>query len=88
MTRGSKRSWARGLPVALLVAAALLGACKKQYKTTPDVTAHGDDVVYLRDERTGLCFALLALQNPAGTSIQQITMTDVPCERLEGVETR
>ncbi len=88
MTRALKRSWACGLLVALMAAGVALGACKRHYKTTPEVTAHGDDVVYLRDERTGLCFAVLALQNPAGTTIEQITMTEVPCERLEGVETR
>ncbi len=86
--RRREKIWVAGPLAALLMLAAAAGSCKKQYKTTADVTAHAEDIVYLRDERTGLCFAVLALQNPAGTTIEQITMTEVPCKRLEGVPTR
>jgi hypothetical protein len=39
----------------------------------------GEEIVYLRDGRTNLRFAALGLQNPAGTSISALAMTNAPC---------
>lgn len=72
----------------LLLALAGVAACKSSYRSTSEVSVAGGDVVYLRDERTDLCFAVLALQNPAGTSIKELAMTSVPCEKLSKVRTR
>lgn len=76
--------------VGLLALLAALGtvACKTSYRSTSEITVSSQDIVYLRDERTSLCFAVLALQNPAGTSIREMTMTSVPCEKLDRVSTR
>ncbi len=74
-------------PAAVL--ALLLGlSCKSGYQSTSEVSIHGQDLVYLHDQRTDLCFAVLALQNPAGTSIRELTMASVPCEKLSGVPTQ
>jgi hypothetical protein len=75
--------------LGFLVFAALVAAgCKSGYRSTAEVSIRGQDLVYLRDERTDLCFAVLALENPAGTNIQELAMSSVPCEKLAGVRTQ
>ncbi len=71
---------------AILLALAAAGGCTESYRSTGDLTVSGRDVVYIRDERTGLCFAVLALQNPAATSVTEMAMTRVPCQALSGLD--
>lgn len=66
----------------------VLTACTTWHESTTEVTVHGKDIVYLRDERTDLCFAVLFMANAVGTSVRQMSMTPVPCEKLKGVEVR
>jgi len=77
-----------GAVLLVLLAIVILAGCKSGYRSTAEVSVSGGDVVYLRDERTGLCFAVLALQNPVGTRIREMAMTGVPCENLRAVTTR
>ena len=77
--------------VASLIGFAMLSvltACTSWHESTTDVTVHGSDIVYLRDERADLCFAVLFMANAAGTSVNQMSMTSVPCEKLQGVAVR
>jgi len=62
--------------------------CTHWHESTADVTVRGSDIVYLRDERADLCFAVLFLENAAGTSVREMSMTSVPCEKLQGVAVR
>jgi len=81
------RGWPRFGFLVFLVALGFI-SCKSGYRSTAEVTLSGSDVVYLRDDRTGLCFAVLVMQNPTGTSIKEMSMTSVPCEKLGGVSTK
>jgi hypothetical protein len=74
--------------ILLFVALVATMGCKSGYRSTSKVSVSGRDVVYLRDPRTDLCFAVLAVQNPAGTSISEVAMTGVPCEKLAQVQTQ
>lgn len=73
---------------ALAALAAGTPACTGWHRAAKDVNVTGEDIVYLRDERTDLCFAVLYLQNKVGTSITDATMTAVPCESLGNVPAR
>lgn len=79
----------RMLVITLLAAClAAASACTGMHRAAKDVNVSGEDVVYLKDERTNLCFAVLYLQNKVGTSVSEMAMTPVPCEALGGVPTR
>lgn len=76
--------------VGLAIASALLGlaGCKSAYRSTKELAVHSQDIVYLKDDRTDLCFAVLAIQNAPGTAIRDLTMAPVPCANLRGVKTQ
>ena len=62
--------------------------CTDWYQAATDVDVYGRDIVYLKDDRTNLCFALLFLENKVGTDVEEMGMTQVPCENLDGLEVR
>ena len=68
--------------------ALLVYGCTSLHKGTTDVNVSGEDIVYLKDERTNLCFAALFIQNKLGTSVRTMGMTRVPCEDLGHAPTR
>ena len=74
--------------LAGLAMLSVLTACTSWHESTTDVTVQGKDIVYLRDDRTDLCFAVLFMANAAGTSIREMSMASVPCEKLKGVSVR
>ncbi|MFQ5701578.1 MAG: hypothetical protein ACE5HU_07025 [Acidobacteriota bacterium] len=77
------------IALLLLVAlAALTMTCTSWQRGTTDVNVTGQDIVYLKDERTNLCFAVLFLRNKVGTSVNDMAMTSVACADLDGVPTR
>ena len=66
----------------------LLSGCTSMHKGVTDVNVSGEDIVYLKDERTNLCFAALFIQNKIGTSVRMMGMTRVPCEDLGNTPTK
>lgn len=74
--------------IALFLIGLCIMACKSGYRSTSEVSVTGEDIVYLRDQRTDLCFAVLALENPLGTKIRQVAMVSVPCDSLQDVKTK
>jgi hypothetical protein len=68
--------------------ALLVSGCTSLHKGATDVNVSGEDIVYLKDERTNLCFAALFIQNKIGTSVRMMGMTRVPCEDLGNTPTR
>ena len=68
--------------------AMLISGCTSMHKGATDVNVSGEDIVYLKDERTNLCFATLFIQNKIGTSVRMMGMTQVPCEDLGHAPTR
>lgn len=74
--------------VAVLALLLMTAGCTSWHKAARDVNVSGEDIVYLKDDRTDLCFAVLFLSNKVGTSVETTAMVPVPCENLEGVATR
>ncbi len=77
----------RAIPFVLLVALATVG-CTSWHKAATDPNISGEDIVYLKDDRANLCYAVLFVSNKIGTSVRTIGMTNVPCESLAGVPAR
>ncbi len=71
-----------------IVFALLVCGCTSMHKGATDVNVSGEDIVYLKDERTNLCFAVLFIQNKVGTSVRTMGMTSVPCEDLGHAPTK
>ena len=74
--------------VGALAVCLTIAACTSWQKGVDDVNIHGEDIIYLRDNRTKLCFAVLYLGNKVGTSVADMSMTAVPCENLENAPVR
>ncbi len=74
--------------VAALALLLMTAGCTSWHKAAHDVNVSGEDIVYLKDDRTDLCFAVLFITNKIGTSVRETTMAPVPCENLKGVATR
>jgi hypothetical protein len=81
MNERSRRRPSRLLAAECVVLA--VGSCIQSYAPTKKVSVSGEDIVYVRDERTGLCFAVLFLANPAGTAVNEMAMAAVPCENVD-----
>lgn len=60
----------------------VLASCTSWQEAASDVPVRGGDVVYLKDERTDLCFAVLYLKNKVGTKVSDMAMTSVPCGKI------
>jgi hypothetical protein len=73
-----------------LVLLLMLGAigCTSWQKGVTDPALKGQDIVYLRDDRTDLCFAVLMLGNKVNTKVSDMAMTQVPCSSLGNVTPR
>ncbi len=63
-------------------------ACTSWHRATTDPNVSGEDIVYLKDDRADLCYAVLFMSNKAHTSIRTMGMTSVPCDKLQGVPAR
>ena len=72
----------------LILFLTLTAGCTSWHSAATDVNVSGEDIVYLKDDRTDLCYAVLFVANKVGTSIKQMSMTSVPCDSLEGVSTK
>lgn len=76
----------RALAVLFLVG--VTAGCTSWQSGVNDVNLSGEDILYLKDERTDLCFAVLVLGNKMGTSVSQMAMTNVDCSALGNVPAR
>ncbi len=77
----------RAIPFILLIALATVG-CTRWHTAATDPNISGEDIVYLKDDRANLCYAVLFVSNKVGTSVRTMGMTTVPCENLQGVPAR
>ena len=77
----------RAIPLVLLVALATVG-CTSWQQAATDPNISGEDIVYLKDDRANLCYAVLFLSNKLHTKVRTMGMTTVPCESLSGVPAR
>ena len=77
----------RAIPFVLLAALAAAG-CTSWHAAATDPNISGEDIVYLKDDRANLCYAVLFVSNKVRTSVHTMGMTTVPCESLTGVPAR
>lgn len=57
-----------------------LSSCTNPQKISPEVAKKSiDSIYYEKDEKTGICFALISSINGDGSII---SFTDVPCEKI------
>jgi len=77
----------RATALVLLVALATVG-CTSWHTAATDPNISGEDIVYLKDDRANLCYAVLFVSNKIHTSVRTMGMTSVPCESLSGVPAR
>lgn len=77
----------RAIPFILLATLATV-ACTSWHTAATDPNISGEDIVYLKDDRANLCYAVLFVANKVHTSVRTMGMTSVPCESLAGVPAR
>ena len=71
------------LLVSMLVLVTL--GCTGWHGAATDLNISGQDIVYLKDERANLCYAVLFITNKAHTSVRTMGMTTVSCDSIKGV---
>lgn len=62
---------------SIIVIALALAAC--EVNTTDNIDVSQDDIKYLKDGRTGLCFALTASRKSFSPNSSGIALANVPC---------
>lgn len=77
----------RAIPLVVLIAMVAVG-CTSWHTAATDPNISGEDIVYLKDDRANLCYAVLFVSNKLHTSVRTMGMTSVPCESLAGVPAR
>jgi sugar/nucleoside kinase (ribokinase family) len=51
--------------------------------TSGDINVDTDDLTYVKDDRTGLCFAMVASRKSFDTDATGLGLTCVPCKEVE-----
>lgn len=69
----------RKLLVGAVIMAALLTGCATQ---SGEVNADPHKIKYIRDNRTGLCFAVLGSRRATSINSSGLGMACVPCESI------
>ena len=64
-----------------IVALMFLGSCG--VRTSSNINIDGKDLKYFKDDRTGLCFAIVASRKSFKVSATGLGLTCVPCENVE-----
>lgn len=64
----------------------LLGSCS--VNTSGNVNIDADDIQYVKDDRTGLCFAIVASRKAMSTDATGLGMACVPCDSLKNVKVK
>lgn len=63
--------------ISIIAMALLIAGCG--VSTSSNVNVDGDDVRYVQDERTGLCFAVTASRKAFKVDTTGLGFTNVPC---------
>lgn len=66
----------------IIIAALALAACDSQVSDVEVGDSDGERVSYMRDARTGLCFALVGSRATLKASATGLGMASVPCDRV------
>lgn len=70
---------------AILLLAVVLQSC--QFNSTPEPDSIKENIVYFKDERSGLCFAAINSTNTQSLS-NSSSITCVPCDSLKRVDVK
>ena len=57
--------------------------CSCSVNTSSNVNFKGEDLIYFKDSRTNLCFAVVASRKTASFDTTGLGVTCVPCENVE-----
>jgi len=67
----------------LIVICVTLFLCSCSVNTSSNVNFKGEDLKYFKDNRTGLCFAVVASRKAASLETTGLGVTCVPCEKVK-----
>ena len=67
----------------LMVLCVTLFLCSCSVGSSSNVNFKAEDLVYDKDDRTGLCFAVVASRKAATLETTGLGVTCVPCENVE-----
>jgi hypothetical protein len=67
----------------ILVLAVSFGMVSCGVNSSSNIDIDGEDVVYFKDSRTGLCFGAVASRKTADFETTGLGMTCVPCESVK-----
>ena len=68
---------------SIIIGVLFLFSCQLTWQTNVDSVKN--DIVYFKDERTGLCFA--AINSSSGSSGREVvSITCVPCDSLKNIQ--
>jgi len=67
----------------LLIIGVALFATSCGVSSSSNIDIYGEDVVYFKDSRTGLCFGAVASRKAGNASSTGLGITCVPCEEVE-----
>ena len=67
--------------LTVLLGVVLLSSCSVH--TSDNVDIDPEDIQYVKDDRTGLCFGIVASRKSYQTDATGLGVTCVPCEKVE-----
>jgi hypothetical protein len=71
--------------LVLLLSLLAFSACSVEASKTPKRVAQdiADNITYVRDARTGLCFAVISARRTGSVSTTGLGLAQVPCDKLK-----
>jgi len=72
----------------LLLVATIILVSSCSVNTSGNIDVDTNDIKYFKDERTGLCFGIVASRKSFDTDATGLGVTCVPCEKVENHLTR
>lgn len=67
----------------LMILCVTLFLCSCSVRTPSNVNFKGEDLRYFKDNRTGLCFAVVVSRKVTSLEITGLGVTCVPCEKVK-----
>lgn len=67
--------------ISIIMIGVLMSSCS--VNTSGDINVDTDDLKYVKDSRTGLCFAMVASRKSFDTDATGLGLTCVPCKDVE-----
>jgi hypothetical protein len=69
--------------ILLVLAVVAFGMTSCSVNSSDNVNIDGEDMVYFKDSRTGLCFGAVASRKAMTASTTGLGVTCVPCKEVE-----